>query len=274
MCSELRRVDVLESVVGPILSETQLDPDRLMVIGAEARDLLHSRGGHRFELRGTTDVDLALVLDDWDAFDVMRERFRMLGANGIRFLVDGHAVDVMPFGEVEEPTGTASPPSRGEHLVVFGFRDVYEAAGRLVLPSGEIRLPSVPGYAALKLRAWIDRSPFGEDKDARDLAAVLFWYLNDPQQEERVWEPGSEARLAARGWDVELLQAFHLGVDVGSILSPANRQDLAQQLRAAEPIDRRALDFGQPRLWTHDGERRAALFEQVIQGVETQADTL
>ncbi|KQO59752.1 hypothetical protein [Curtobacterium sp. Leaf261] len=267
MSVDPKRLDLLESVVGEIVRKIGIEPHRIMVIGAEARDLMHSGQGHDFDLRGTTDVDLALVLDDWSAFDRMQSCFPKLGSNGIRFRVSGVAVDVMPFGGVEDPTGLTTPASRGEELVVFGFQDVYACARPLELPSGRVRLPSVPGYAALKLRAWIDRSPWGEDKDARDLAAVMFWYQRDPAVEARVWLPEAEELLLARDTDIDRYKAYLLGADAGAVLSAANRRDLADRLIAADPVEPRALDFGRPSSWTADPLRRSVLFDEVIRGV-------
>jgi predicted nucleotidyltransferase len=42
-------------------------------------------------------------------------------------------VDVMPFGEVEDPDGISSPAARREDLIVFGFHNVFERAAHLSL---------------------------------------------------------------------------------------------------------------------------------------------
>lgn len=225
-----------------------------------------------FPLRSTTDVDIAVALRNWERYDAIAASFPALGHNGIRFRIAGSAVDVMPFGGVEEPEGTATPASRGEALVVFGFTDVFESATTtLALPSGQVRLPTAPGYGALKVRAWVDRAPFGEDKDARDLAAVLFWYLEDAMVRDRVWEPAREHLLEELGWDEGLARARLLGDDIGATLSPTNRADLATRLRSAARLEARAFEFGHPAGWTFDLRRRRALFDQVLRGIVMSA---
>jgi predicted nucleotidyltransferase len=46
---------------------------------------------------------------------------------------------------------------------VWGFAETFEAALPLRLPNaGTIRIPTLAGYAVLKLVAWLDRSTNGE----------------------------------------------------------------------------------------------------------------
>lgn len=162
-----------------------------MLVGAVARHALHVAHGHTYPLRRTDDLDLALAVRGWDAFETLTSRLRPVrsSTSTIRYEIAGHRVDLVPFGKlVEQPDGVVTPVRRGEAMSVFGFQDVYAAAHEIVLAGGlRARVPTVPGYAALKLKAWADRSAAHEYKDAADLAVAMHWYQDDPAVDARVW---------------------------------------------------------------------------------------
>ncbi len=155
------RLAVVDAIVTEVLGVTGADPGAILLIGAEARDVLHAAQGHTTALRGTTDVDIGIALSGWSAYEGVRQAFVPVGHTGIRFRIADMAVDVVPFGGVEDPRGLARPRGREDDaIVVFGFVEVMRRAWILPLPSGVgIRVPRAEGYAALKMRAWIDRSP-------------------------------------------------------------------------------------------------------------------
>lgn len=168
------RLAIVDEVVTTLVHEAGVDPAAVMLLGAEARDIIHARLGHQTGLRSTTDLDLGLALKDWSAFEAIDSRMTRTGSTGIRYMIAGVAVDVMPFGPVENPEGIVTPTRQHEDLVVFGFGDVFERADTIRLPKGDmIRIPQPAGYAVLKLRAWLDRLPHHEHKDAVDLATSL-----------------------------------------------------------------------------------------------------
>ena len=233
-------VEELEAAVG-------LEPDCVLVVGAGCRDILHAALGHTFEVRATNDVDLGIAVNDWTVSERIEAKFPRTGTNGIRYRVGGIAVDVMPFGAIEDPDGIAHPAPRGEDLVVFGFQDVYERAVRLALPGGAVvRVPQPAGYAALKMRSWIDRSVYGEDKDAKDLALCTFWYQESTVVHNRLYETDAGFEiLSAADWDVPVAAARLLGVDVAHQLTPANHDDLLQRWSALD-LDTLARSFVLP----------------------------
>lgn len=235
-------------VVEELTAEVDLDPDSILLVGAACRDILHAALGHTFQARATTDTDLGIAVNDWAISERIEDSFRRVGRNGIRYTIAAISVDIMPFGDVEDPEGISRPAPRGEELVVFGFRDVYEHALPLALPSGQtVRLPHPAGYAALKMRSWIDRSVYyGHDKDAQDLALATFWYQNSPQIEDRLYDtdPGFEI-LTELDIDADLAAVRLLGLDAAAQLSPANRDDLARRW-AEQDLHSLARDFTLP----------------------------
>lgn len=225
---------VIERLVrlGPVSSEDT------MIVGAACRDILHVALGHGFAIRATQDVDVAVALADWDAFDELTGRLPPVGTNGIRYLVDQVPVDFLPFGEVEDPEGTVTPERRRDTMSVFGMREVFEHSA--ALPLGDklsVRIPSPAGYTALKMAAWADRSIHGELRDAQDLGLALFWYAESPVIEDRLYgtEEGNTVLVAA-DMDVRRAAAGLLGRDVAAEIGRTRADELRTHWGAA-PAD-------------------------------------
>jgi predicted nucleotidyltransferase len=200
-----------------------------MLVGARCRDALHAALGHTSPNTATQDLDLGVALSDWAAFERVDGAFRRTGSNGIRYLISGIPVDVMPFGSpIEDPSGIASPATRVEGLVVFGFEDVFTHALLIDLPGvgHQIRIPTPAGYAALKARAWVDRSVDGEYKDASDFGLILRWYDDWTEVQDRLY--GNQLSIAERyEFDMPLAAAHVLGSDMRTNLKPSNADNLA-----------------------------------------------
>jgi hypothetical protein len=71
----------------------------------------------------TRDLDLALALTSWDAYRALADAFPRVGDSGIRFRIAETTVDLLPFGDIEDPQGTAQPPTRGEKLSLWAFEE-------------------------------------------------------------------------------------------------------------------------------------------------------
>lgn len=149
-----------DAVITALLARsTSLPAQQVMIVGAHCRDILRSASGQQAGLRTTEDIDFGLALADWTSYSGLTDNLEPAGGTGIRYKVVGVPTDLIPFGNVEQPPGTVNPPARGESMGVFGFTEVFKASQPLVLPhAGTIRIPTVAGYAALKLAAWLDRS--------------------------------------------------------------------------------------------------------------------
>lgn len=224
-----RLLDDVGIVVSELVETAGVDPDCILLVGARCRDAIHSALGHTSVNRVTDDLDIGVALSDWAAFERVDHAFQRTGDNGIRYRIWELPVDVMPFGStIEDPSGIATPASRQEGLVVFGFEDVFERALRVDLPGAghRIRAPSPAGFAALKIRAWVDRSVDGEYKDAGDLATVMRWYNDWDLVQNRLY--GDEGDIADHyAYDMPLATAYLLGRDVRNQLTTTNADDLA-----------------------------------------------
>ena len=82
----------------------------VMVVGAACRDILHRALGHRFPT-SATHLDLALALSSWGAYRSIAAAFPKVGDTGIRFRIADTTVDLLAFGDVEDPEGEARPPN-------------------------------------------------------------------------------------------------------------------------------------------------------------------
>jgi len=96
---DVRVVDVYRAVSGA-MARHGLD---FLVIGASARDLiLHYAYGSPIQ-RGTTDLDFAIQVVDWDAYQALRATLVAAGyqptTQSQRLLAsDGMPVDIVPLG--------------------------------------------------------------------------------------------------------------------------------------------------------------------------------
>jgi len=221
---------LVDAVTAELLAKSsRLQSNDVMVVGAVCRDIMQSTLGHQHVLRATNDLDVALATGDWARYCELISQLIPAGDTGIRFRVAGVKTDIMPFGRVEDPTGTVQPPVRREAMSVWAFQEVFDASLELTLPnSGTIRIPTVPGYVALKMAAWLDRSAIGEDKDASDIAAALYWYTNSAEIEGLLYETdhGHELLSSAEA-DPGLAAAQLLGEHVAALIGPERLGEMA-----------------------------------------------
>ena len=205
-----------------------IDPAQVMLVGAWCRDTLHASLGHDFETSATRDIDLALALSGWETFELLSNAFSPAGDTGVAFRIAGLIVDLLPFGELEDPKGIILPPTRGDVISVWAFAEIFNSSSRLVLsPSLAIRCPTVPGYTAAKLAAWLDRSEWGEPKDANDLALTAHWYVESKLVENRLFDtPHGQQFLVAEEVDFPRAAARMLGNDVADLVGPERLTEL------------------------------------------------
>lgn len=226
--AEADALTLVAGVIAALGSSGEVEPDDILLVGAECRNVLHARAGFPDRLRATEDLDLGIAVPQLGVFERIRERFPLSGTNGLQVRVEGIPVDVLPFGAVASPGGDVLLPTRSETISVFGFAEVWAAASALELPGGtQIRLPTEAGYAALKLRAWLDRSEYGQYKDAVDIGTVLLWYLDGARAERRRFEEDNLVLLERAGWDVEIAAVRLLGRDIAEVLGERATADLA-----------------------------------------------
>lgn len=115
---------------------------------------------------------------------------------------------------------------------MWAFEEIFAASLPLALPpTTTIHIPTVAGYAAAKVGAWLDRSDWLEAKDAADLALVLHWYAESADVHNRPYEtPLGNEILIAEGTDLPLAAAHLLGADVTTTIGPPRLAELLATL--------------------------------------------
>lgn len=213
------------------------------LVGATARDLLLEHAHGINPGRDTRDLDLAIMLADWKAFEQARlalidsghfaplnDVLHKLRFNGI------YEVDLIPFGAIEQADRTIAWPPDGEVVMeVFGFREVYEDTLLVKLPGEEsLRVVSLAALVVLKLVAWEDRRWRRPGADAQDIAVILRRYL-DAGNQERLYTD-AEHLLDDPDFDFEAAGAWLLGHDMAQLLPVAARPRINELLeRESDP---------------------------------------
>lgn len=224
-------------VITALVEQAAVDPETLMLLGADCRNAWHAELGYTSKLRSTTDVDFAVLLGDWEAYKRVRSVFQSVGSNDIRVRILGHAVDILPFGSVENPSGIAHPKQRDHGLNVFGFSSVFANSIRADIDGApSMRLPTPAGYATLKILAWIDRSVYGQYKDASDLAVVMSWYAEATEVAEYLRDTDEgNALLEAHSFFPDRAAAEILGQDIVRLLGVDHTKNLASRWATVDP---------------------------------------
>ena len=208
-----------------------------IIAGAFARDLhLQYRCGISMQ-RLTEDIDFALAVPDWAAFEALSKRLTtsniFVASTGAAHRLrhsNGWPVDLVPFGGVESGNRKIAWPPRGDFVMdVFGFREALATAHPVLLPGGvQTRVVSLPALALLKIVCWQDRHYASPRKDAHDLQMILRHYLL-ADNEVRLWDEFA-------GWtqeddfDYELVGPRMLGHDIGRLLDKPGLDQVAKVL--------------------------------------------
>ncbi len=226
--SDRPALERLARIVGALRTAGAPEP---LLVGAAARDLLLHHV-HAIPLaRATRDVDLAVALDDWPAFERLRNALLaqpgFTSVKGVEHRVrhvEWGDVDLVPFGAVEGPLGAVAWPPRGEPVLnVLGFREAASTSRLALLPRGErVRVLELSMMALLKVLAFDDRHARVPRKDASDLVFLLRSY-EAAGNEERIY---TVAGSMLGKLDADELGAWLLGHDarelVGSCAGPTS----------------------------------------------------
>lgn len=268
----------LDLTVGPVvavLDEISPGLPDVMVVGAVCRDFLHRSCGHDPSvLRRTDDLDIAIAVNGWDHLDALTDALvKVTGQSSrIRFRIAGVTVDVVPFGErIESPDGVVAP--RGRHddpMSVFAFQDVWASAHRVQLDNGvTVRVPTISGYTALKLKAWADRSAHGQYKDAADLATAMSWYQHDLDRVDSLYSsPTGNDLLVESEMDVPEAAVRLLVADARAQLRPERQDELASVWQTVDD-DLLVDNLVHPTLtgWPRRGDDRLSRYVRAIRAM-------
>ena len=207
----------LLSVVNECFKEVGQD---FFVIGATARDILIRQLVGISSGRKTRDLDLAIAIPNWKAFDDITQTLLSHGFTKEvkmyqRFYYGAYEMDVVPYGEVTKEDGYIyGPPEEDIAMSVKGFEEVLKDAITVSIENKfDIKIASLHGLFILKLNAWLDRN-IQTSKDADDMGFIIdnYFFANlnrNVYQEVYDWED----------FDEFVVGAYWLANDIVSFLS-------------------------------------------------------
>jgi predicted nucleotidyltransferase len=209
-----------------------------VVVGATVRDMImHHVHGATVE-RATEDVDFAIEVSDWSAFEALKVR---LVAQGFSTTSESHRlispagmqIDIVPFGQIEDAASNIAWPPDGDVVMnMLGFREACDSAQQVRVqndPQIDIPVAMPVGMVLLKLIAWTDRRRDLRKKDARDLKYLLGNYGVIDTVSQTIYDDIHIPSMEKYGWAIDLASANLLGRQVKQI-ALANTQLEIQKL--------------------------------------------
>lgn len=256
-----------------------LDP---LLVGAAARDLLLVHVFGQRVRRATKDVDFAVALANWEAFEQLKKRLiqdhgfadEPMQAQRLVFAAEGAGagttIDLVPFGGLQVDRHTLVwPPEMDVYMTVAGFEEVLGSAQLVELSESlVVRVASLPGLVILKLFAWGDRRQ-RDDKDAVDFNTLLRSY-SEAGTFDRMTDPDQGLdRYLALDCNEEKTGAWLLGVDCGLLASSDTAAALRQLWGADERRDKLIQGMASDEAGIKGASQRAEeLLELFLQGFE------
>lgn len=219
------------------LNTTMLQANvEFMIIGASARDMVFEDAFGIRTTRATMDTDFAVHLATWAKHTAISEallaskRFTKDVKQRQRYHhINGHQIDVVPFGDLEDHPGMISWPPDGDfEMSTIGLKEALSNALDFCIrtvPELTVKVCPPFGMAALKLISWNDRkqSPQGAG-DAQDLAFVLRNYADvDSIHPEGV---ASIADVPPEDLDYERASAWLVGKHISQLMRKGTSQRL------------------------------------------------
>lgn len=218
--------------VGRILAELQVP---YVVVGATARDLVMHLG-HGAKLRSVTkDVDFAIEVPSWSAFNAVKDRlceegFSITNIQHRLLSPEKMEVDIVPFGQLEDGVASIAWPPKGDVVMsVLGFQEACNNAEWVrIQESPELDIPVVTpsGMVLLKLIAWTDRARELRVKDAQDIAYLFESYEEISEVRDALFN--AVEIMEKYEWDQTLGSTHLLGEHASRIASKDTRAMISQ----------------------------------------------
>lgn len=125
------------------------------VAGATAREVMLTHVHGRRSGRQTRDIDIAVFINHWQQFDLLKNAMIERGAkplkrNQHRLIWDGMKLDIIPFGPIADENKIAWPPDREITLHVDGFQEAWEHGS---MPAG-CKFPRMPKFVLARYRVY------------------------------------------------------------------------------------------------------------------------
>lgn len=221
---------------------------QLYVVGASARDIAMKILGVPPSKRRTTDIDVAIALDNWDMFDKVsillqqnnfkkdkyaKQKFYYKGKDG----TNDYEVDIVPFGPLANNEVIGWPPEGNPEMSVRCFDDVMMDADTIIVDKNlRFRMASLSGQFLIKLDAWIDRH-LKTDRDAKDMFYIIenFYWTSivdkfpPPEQVINSDDPAFDDFIAGAQWIASELKSLLSEVHCTYYVSFINNELLLEE---------------------------------------------
>lgn len=194
------------------------------VVGASARDFILKHCYGIEPPRMTTDIDLGVEVGDWTQFNELTGALKATGKflpderQQQRYHFDSVLIDIVPFGPItDENRRIAWPPEHEIFMNMVGFKEAYEYSITVRLsttPELDIKLPTLPGLALMKLVSWKEKYP-ERTKDAEDLLLIMHKY-EEAGNFDRLYDKEQDL-LQEEKFDVRHASIRLLGRDMAKI---------------------------------------------------------
>lgn len=197
------------------------------VVGALSRDFILEHCYGIKPRRMTRDIDLGVEVANWDLYKQLTESLMATGKfspdkkEHQRFHSDSVVMDIIPFGAITDERKRISwPPEQEVFMSMLGFKEAYEYSITVRLSSNpelDIRLPTLPGLALMKIISWKEKYPVRK-KDAEDLLFIMQKY-EEAGNFDRLYDK-EQVLLQEENFDARLTSIRLLGRDMARIADP------------------------------------------------------
>lgn len=218
-----------QTLIGAVARAADALHIKWMVTGAAGRVLLLETVYGLPRGRATEDVDLGVMVANWDQYRALIERICQDPAfqpdpkqqQRLRFR-NGGLLDIVPFGEIESSDRTIQwPPDNDFSMSVMGFRDAYAEAIEVLADGTVVPVVSPVGLMLLKLVAWTQRRYTQPKKDAADMAYLLRYF--SAILSEKVLFDQHFAAVEAAAFDIDLAACRVLGQKLANMAAKDTR---------------------------------------------------
>jgi predicted nucleotidyltransferase len=227
------KIDPLLSEVLSLVSREAAKLDiPFFIVGATARDIVLEHCYRLTAPRRTKDLDIGVEVAGWEEYRKLSQALISTGkfeetSEQYILMFGDFKVDIVPFGGVSHDQNTISwPPEHAFIMSILGFKEAYDTSLLIRIhddPVLEVRVPTVPGMALMKIISWNDRYP-ERPKDAEDLLFLMENYAS-AGNEDRLY--GEKACfMEEEGFDIDMAAIRLLGHDMATMATKMTKEQV------------------------------------------------
>ena len=223
-------------IISDIENATKILNISYFIVGAAARDIVNLINGIK-STRLTQDIDIAINVIDWQEYELLTSR--LISQYGYKpdnklkhryYNAQNSMVDIIPFGEIENPKYSLRWPGADLIMSTLGFMEAYDSCITVSIrrnPDMTTRVPTPASLALMKIISWYDKYP-DRSKDAKDLLEIINNY-DDYGNWDRFHTEHRDI-ITGGTYDYNCGLARLLGRDIAKIAKPDTMETLIKIL--------------------------------------------